>query len=372
MSASDTKLLYWAIVLVSFFFAFVSQRKNVKKNVYELNFVLFAISFAIPCFFFAVADISNDYEQYCYIFESSELTNFNSLWIEPGYALLNAIIKIFTNNSAVAISIIKILELSLVYYVIYDYRQKINVGLAVWAFLSLSYLDSFCMLRINLAAAIILVALDFYENKGKIVLSLVLYILACTVHYSSVMLIAPIGAYFLCSRKGGFKIHYLVILLVGLVFVHTIAKPLLEDVLNAYAFLNKYSEKYGTITAEGSGLMQYVYHFPFVFLFLWFRKRIKAGKVIDSDVVFKIVLAFVPFSLFYGTMGYSIEVIGRSFVLFNYLWVIGMPCFCQQVENKDTQRLVYLMIFVWMLYRFYVYVTDALEPAGIQIYHMSI
>lgn len=372
MSETNTKILYWIIVISSFVFAKLSQKKIVSHNTkHNFRILPFLISFVIPWFFFAFADISNDYDQYCYIFDTSELSNYNSLWIEPGYALLNALIKFITSDSATAISIIKTIELGIVFFVLYDYRKRVDISLAVWAYLSLSYLDSFCMLRINLSAAIILLALDFYENRHKSIPAICLFITACTIHYSCVMLVIPIGIYLICNRKREFKIDYLIILLVLLVFVRIVALSLMNRVLNAYDFLNKYSTKYGSVEASGSGLMQYIYHIPFIYMYLWLHSKIKKGIVDKNHGILEISLVMVPISLFFGTMGYSFEVIGRSFVFYNYIWVIGMSALVMSQDSNKLKSRLYAVVFIWMLYRFYLYVSDALVPAGIQFYHLS-
>lgn len=162
MDISETKELYVAILLAAVILAFFSQSRFSKKKEQRFYAIPFAMSFTMSWFFYALNDVGYDYEEYCIIFDTVDFSTYNSLWIEPGYALLNATIKLFTKDSVIGIFIIKTLISVIVFYVIYDFRKKIDIAVSVLAYMSLMYLDSFCMIRIHLAVAILLLAIDIY------------------------------------------------------------------------------------------------------------------------------------------------------------------------------------------------------------------
>ena len=265
MDISETKELYVTILLTTVILAFFCQSRFSKKKVRGFYAIPFVLSFVTSWFFYAFNDVGNDYEEYCFVFDMVDFSTYNSLWIEPGYALLNAFIKLFTPNSVIGIAIIKTIISVLVFIVIYDFRKHIDISVSVLAYMSLMYLDSFCMIRIHLAAAIILFALDIYINRDWTILPLVMYFVACTIHYSAVTLLPVIAAYVACN-KSVFNTKLIVVFAVGLIVLNNFAIPLMESILASISFLMKYNEKYGEITMQGSGLMQYVYHLPVVLL----------------------------------------------------------------------------------------------------------
>ena len=373
MSASATKVLYIAIWLLSFVFALMAQKTVLadgkRKTIFQK--FPFAISFLIPWFFYAFTDISHDYDTYASIYEFVTWGNFDALWIEPGYAVLNLLIKFFVKDSVAGIIIIKTIHMLFVYATIYDYREKAHVGFAVLGYVSLMYLDAFCMIRINLAAALILYAMSLYQNHGKKLLAVILIVCAVTIHYSAVIFVGCFLTYILLFRNIR-KYYYtkLVILCGILLAMSVVAVPLMNYVLNHIGFLSKYAEKYSTIQSSGLGIMQIVFHLPFVLVALetW---HIASRTDPMQAKIFAIALILAPFSLFFGSMGYSVEVIGRCFVHFIYLWSVALPAYYTWRKNtKPNEALIIgALIFVWSALRFYLYLEDHLWPAGIEQYY---
>ena len=69
-----------------------------------------------------------------YLFNVVAWDNFSSLWIEPGYAFINVLIKQFTSDPVVGIVIIKTIVMALIFKTIYDFSDRINVGLSILAY----------------------------------------------------------------------------------------------------------------------------------------------------------------------------------------------------------------------------------------------
>lgn len=373
MSKTETLILYISIIFVTFILGCNSQKRKILTIGVDLtifNKFSFFLAFLISWFFFAFAGMSNDYTEYQHIFDVSNIDNFNSLWIEPGYALLNAIIKLFIPNSQIAIIIIKTIILSLIYKVIYDYRKKVPVGLSLFAYMGLAYLDAFCMLRIHLAAALVLLAIDFYDNYNKKICPFVLILCAISIHYSTFIFILVILSYFACARRNRVSIVLFMTLVVVLVLSNLIAVPLLRFLTTHVVILEKYGRKYSTINAAGSGLMQYVYHLPFLLVFYDCWNRINNRNAEDSRLL-KIGLILTPCSLFFGTMGYKFEVIGRSYVFFLFIWMIVLPRYYEikRKEKKEDWIIAGSLVVFWILLRLYIYIqSGSLSSSGIERY----
>ena len=179
MNEQSTLLLYITIIVITSILGSCTQNRfmTIGVDLKVFKKIPFIFSFFISWFFFAFAGMSNDYLEYQHIFNVSQFNNFRKLWIEPGFALLNAIIKIFVSDPKVAIVFIKTIILILVYKVVYDYRHKVPVGMAILAYMCMAYLDAFCMIRIHLAAAVVLFAVDLYDNFDKKIISVLLRLL---------------------------------------------------------------------------------------------------------------------------------------------------------------------------------------------------
>ena len=374
MTESTTLLLYCTIIIVSFFLASLSQnRKYIANGEVQVgtNKLLFLSSFLIPWFFFAFAGMSNDYAEYQHIFNVVTWDNFYRIWIEPGYALLNLLIKTAINDSVVGIVIIKSIIMVLVYKTIYDYRNKIPVGLAVLGFLCYCYLDAFCMIRINLAAAIVLFAFSRFDLKNATKEAVILLVIAFFIHYSTFIVAIAVFGYIFCTRKKRISLNAYLVMVACLLVCRLVAIPLMNLLFKYIPVLAKYGEKYDTISRSGSGLLQYIIHIPLLFVFHQSIRSIVAFQATDHNI-YTIGMILAPFSLFFGTMGYSVQVIGRSFVFFLYLWIITVPCFYRTRCNQKVsdKSLVYLLIIIWLVMKFVIYLqSDSLVSSGIAKYY---
>lgn len=372
MSANETQALYIAIWLITIGFAFLCQKTVVVAGESKTLFrkLPFVISFFIPWFFYAFTDIGFDYATYSHIFDLVTWDNFYSLWIEPGYALLNLLIKTFTSDSVIGIIIIKTISMILVYAAIYDYRDKAHVGFAVMGYMSLLYLDSFCMIRINLAAGLIFYALSLYQNHNRKLLALLLGVSAVTIHYSAIIFVGCFAIYFLLFRKIKKNYRFMYLCFCMLVLgMSVVAVPLMNFVLDLIPFLTKYAQKYSLIDSSGLGIMQIVFHLPFVLLAL---ETMNVSSQTESPYaqIFSLTLVLAPLSLFFGSMGYSVQVIGRCYVLFIYVWSVGVPAYYVWRKNIKPRDSIILgvLIFVWSALRLYFYLNEHLIPAGIDRY----
>ena len=331
----------------------------------------FIFSFFISWFFFAFAGMSNDYLEYQHIFNVSQFNNFRKLWIEPGFALLNAIIKIFVSDPKVAIVFIKTIILILVYKVVYDYRHKVPVGMAILAYMCMAYLDAFCMIRIHLAAAVVLFAVDLYDNFDKKIISVLLILLAMSIHYSTFIFLFAVVSFLICIKRNRVSVLFYLTFLVIIFVSRFIAVPIINYLTSNVPILMKYGAKYTSITKSGSGIVQYLLHIPFLYIFYALWNHINDRKRSDNRMLL-IGLIMAPFSLFFGTMGYTFEVIGRSFVFFLYIWMFVLPRYyaIQREEHKKDWLLVGSLICVLLFFRLFIYLqSGSLESSGIMNYY---
>ncbi len=373
MGTAMTIILYLAIWLSTVGLAFLSQKKEYLDGQTQVYFrkVPYVLAFLIAWFFFAFTKSGTDYANYSYIYEHAKWSNLGSFAMEPGYVMLNVILKMFLPTATLGLMAIKTAQLVLAFLAIYDYRKKIHMGFAVLGYMTFCYLDSFCVLRINLAAAMLLFAVSLYQNRGKRTAAVIVMVLAGLMHNTALIFGGVVLVYLLWFRDRR-NYFYSRLLLVSLVLavIYISAVPLMQYLFNNVPFFSRYSERYQFIEGDGTGLMQYIWHIPFVLILMetWHLGRRPSNRT-TSILAATMVLA--PFSLFFGMLGYSIEVIGRTVVHFNYLWSVGIPCYYawrkQSRPNWNT-TLVGLCIFLWNAYRMYWFLTSMLKSAGIDTY----
>ena len=373
MNEQSTLLLYITIIVITSILGSCTQNRfmTIGVDLKVFKKVPFIFSFFISWFFFAFAGMSNDYLEYQHIFNVSQFNNFRNLWIEPGFALLNAIIKIFVSDPKVAIVFIKTIILILVYKVVYDYRHKVPVGMAILAYMCMAYLDAFCMIRIHLAAAIVLFAVDLYDNFDKKIISVLLILLAMSIHYSTFIFLFAVVSFLICIKRNRVSVLFYLTFLVIIFVSRFVAVPIINYLTSNVPILMKYGAKYTSIIKSGSGIVQYLLHIPFLYIFYALWNHINDRKRSDNRMLL-IGLIMAPFSLFFGTMGYTFEVIGRSFVFFLYIWMFVLPRYyaIQREEHKKDWLLVGSLICILLFFRLFIYLqSGSLESSGIMNYY---
>lgn len=373
MNEQSTLLLYITIIIATFVLGSCTQNRfmTIGADLKVFKKIPFVFSFLIPWFFFAFAGMSNDYAEYQHIFSVSQFDNFWNLWIEPGFALLNAVIKVFVTDPKMAIVIIKTIILLLVYKVVYDYRHKVPVGMALLAYMCIAYLDAFCMIRIHLAAGVILLAIDLYDNFNKKLISALLIVLALTIHYSTFIFLFVVISFLICVKRDRVSIFFYLVFLVIIFASRFVSVSIINYLTSHISILMKYGVKYTSITKSGTGIVQYLLHIPFLYIFYVLWNYINDRKRMDNRMLL-IGLIMTPFSLFFGTMGYTFEVIGRSFVFFLYNWMFVLPRYysIQREERKKDWFLAGTLICGLLFFRLFIYLqSGSLESSGTMNYY---
>lgn len=358
----NTLLLYFIICFSAWALGTLSQYRRKK-----VNKLFFFAAFFIVWFFYAFSKTGTDYEEYKYIFNLVSWDNFASLWIEPGYALLNVVIKQFTSDPVVAVVLIKTLIMILVFKTIYDFSDRISIGFSLLAYCTLAYFDAFCMMRIHLSAALILFSINLFCNYRKKIFPAILLIISIYIHYSSIIFAIVAIVYVFIAIKNKIDVKKFATLCAILAGVWLVALPLLNLMITHISFLNKYASKYTSISTFGVG--QVIYHVPLMIGIYWLWKYRYKFKDID-DKLYSIGIVLMPFSLFFGCLGYRYEVIGRTFVFFLFDWVIFLPALLKGKTvfnmNYSSRMIVKTIAFVYLLLRFWLYIS--VQNAGLDTF----
>lgn len=344
-------ILYLSIIFSTFFFASLSRSKVYEDHkLSNKGKKFYIIAYLIAAFFYVFTNSGVDYEEYKRIFEVCKI-DYKDCWIEPGFAFLNHILGFVFDKAEYAISSIKLITISLVFYSIYSYRGYINIGFAVLFYMIMLYFDAICLIRIHLAAAVIFYGITYFYRKNQWIIPLILCGLSVLIHFSAFMFLVAMALFYL-FHKTKLTTKKIFILLFIVVISNLFSMIILRYFLSHIPFLVKYSLKYSVTQNGGIGIMQYVFHaVPIVCLIFSMNSNLCKSQKGQFIVIMSIVCILL--SLFISILGYSFEVIARSYVYFMFIWIVTIPLFLQ-VKKKSKNIIIYkIALILFALYRFY-------------------
>ena len=346
---SSTTLLYLTILIFCFILCSFSQHKV--QGTVVFNIVPFISTFAILWYFSFWCNVGIDLPQYREIYENADFSTLtDDLHMEPGFKFLCASISSFTTSSFLGIGIIKTITLVLIFFSLFLLRYKIHLGFAILPYVSYPYFQSFDLIRISLAASIILLGyILLLDKKNKI--GYVCFALSCVIHYSSVINV-PLLLLLLIINKWNSKYIFPISIVVVLVIV-IIAPSILTSIVAENIYLNKY-ESYVSSDSSSFGVMQFFYYIP-AFAALYIVRKEKNR--------FKEWYIFVAYGFSIALLGYVVGMVTRMYVYFEYTFmvIVSSVIFALQTRSnplnikskKDTYFLIAAVCLFIFLFKFF-------------------
>lgn len=339
----STVCLYIVSILLSTLFAYIyNQQKTKRSGGHKIWIVLSYFSLWLVL---AFSSCGADYITYKKVFEDSlSLQYWTNARIEKGYILLNALVRIFTDDFKVFHALWASAFLYIIYKVILYYKNEIDVALAIFSFSSLYFLQSMNLMRIYFAMALSMVGFKYYlENKYK--KCLICITVNFFIHRSSVCLIIPvIMARLFRSRKSiWMKILVTIMIFVGIYM------------LRFYIFSGTWlSYEYTATTTTIVGAANIVYHIPIFILLVYARKE----KKYNQEKV-RLFIIYALMSFLFGNLAYIVTIAGRLFVYFAPVYIL-LPAYVLDngkgtfrvhrnyyVTYKDFLKLIYVIYIVF-------------------------
>lgn len=340
----STLLLYLAIVLFGTFFAWLSKNKSlVKDKGYAKRPFLF-FSFLIFLFFLILRDVGADVPMYKIIYNNSDLDSsfFNNQ--EPGFLIINRILKFCSFSDTVAIGIFGFLTVYLYFISIQHFSNSINVPLAVFAYGCLYYFQSYSLIRMYLASGILLFAarylFNFQYKKYCLIILLTIFI-----HYSAILAYIPvIFIYFYKKNKQLFVITYFLAFILGFIAMNFLSN------IPIFARYDEYLS--GGMMKGGIGLFQFAINLPVLLLFFYSKKKMKGSSILEITFVFTLS------ALLIGIMSYKVMMIGRSLVYYNLIFIICVPYIISYLKKSHDKNYKFInfsfyLYFFWRLYQYF-------------------
>lgn len=320
----DTKTLFFIVLIATLIFAYFSQSTSVELCNEGLRrkvrVVPFLLSMLLPWFMLAFTNIGADYPNYYQIINEVDINNYNSFFfVEPGFALLSALLKIvFSDNIDAVLFVFKSFSIVGVYVSIYLLKDRLRIFHSVFAYMLLLFLPSFYLISQAMAATIVLLSISFYfRNKSKWI-PLLLLLFGGLIH-NSVYIFLPFAV--LCHFLVMTKLTKRKIVLTAFVFI---VMTVGASSIYGYAVSNIpgfHYVNYGDNSFEGSGMFFIVKYLPLFYM------AFMVGKYSLNQTNKVFIIVFILASAMFNLLSYQFRVIERMEFLLLGLYILFLPMF---------------------------------------------
>lgn len=369
-AVGNTFLLYCFIIISTFILGCLSQPYKY-QNTNNIKRSYFIASFLVLWFFSAFCNSGEDRVPYEKIFNEVTFASLGDLWQEPGFELLNLFVKLFTSNPKAMLAIISTFTLLMVYSTLFYLRKNIHIGYAILSYTTLIYFQSFSLMRINLAGAMIFYATRYLIEK-KFIKYFIWIILASTIHYSGIIMFLPFLAYLLLLKvkvNYGFIVKKIVLIYILIAIIVLVIMS--SNILSKINILDRYASYFENIKFTGIGILQIFYFLPVCIILNFIKKQCKDQNL---NCIF---VSFTYSAFFIGILSYIITMIGRAYVFFLPVYLFMIPY--SIVNRKRMQNIVFNKfqlnsffclggVTLYLLIRFLFYMGQYAYLDGISIY----
>lgn len=347
---SNSYLFYITVILSTSIFAFLAQKCKERSFKY-INRIFYLISFLIAWSVSAIRlGIGTDYMLYQNMYyELTSNTNiFTTIrtysYIEPGWIILNFIVKYVFNDVKYVFILSSFITLICVFKAIYEHSNKIDIGLSVFIFMCIIYNPSFNLVRQFMAIGIIMNSLKYLEQRNfkKFFYTI---ILASCFHYTAIIFL-PI--YILTNKKSNDLVLKFIffITLLGLLVNY-------DNILSLIISLSPAFEKYSIYYASFFKIskIDLIYKILMIGLILLYRKYLMQGDIVIGKFT---DIYFIGVSL--SILAFFAPFVGRITYYFDITQIIFIPFITKMTKRKLDKFIISLIIVIYfLLYWFYYY-----------------
>lgn len=350
---SSTALLYIAIYISTTILASYCQKVSIEGIRFKK--MPFIMAFLVHWIFTSFTDIGVDYKNY---FEIIEWLGTSSAYygVEPGFTWICLFFRTLFHSSHIAIFAYKTITIVLFYYCFYRIRNYCSIGLSVFAFNMLLFLQGIYLISMQMSIAVLFLSVIFlYENKQRN--AIITLVLSCLLHYSTVLIVPIYCCYFIVGGSNRtISKKSIMLLLVGTILILHMYSTIYSYATSSIVALQGYSaydlNKDGTV-----GLGQLIFYLPILYFVIQIYKSNERASVKNMSIVFLIV------SFCYALLGYKMDVLMRINMSFFFLYGLFVPAILfgrryGMIETMSKWRLSiradYLMWIMYLLVRGYI------------------
>lgn len=354
-----TLYFYFSIIIFTLFLGWIIEKsKERRRKQVSLKPYFIFLGFILICFLgLRGQGVGTDTLNYILCVSESQSYMWTGEEMEPGFMLANRFLNIFFSNGHVTLFFFSTITVSLVFVSLWKYKRSINLFFALGFFVGAYYFQALNLLRIYLAASVVLWAFHFLID-GKISKYILWVIIAATIHMSSLVMLLPLAYYFVYIKNGRLAFAVLCVALLSVVSV--------ASHFSDYLTLQRYAAYGETNEFEGGfGIMLLVDYLPGLILIWYIRKHKINGIWSDMLICFTMVAIFVR------SIGYYIIIAGRMGTHFMIIYLLLVPYFLN--EMKKNRRKEYFpfvcFLFVFLLFKIHMYFVGYLASDGIMPYY---
>lgn len=321
-------LLYTAIFAVTTFWAFKSQRYAPNGAVVTRG-LPFLLAFLTAWAGYVFIHTGRDLPVYLEIYNRAQFgIHFDG--VEPGYLSLNAFLRLFITNEYVGVGVIKTIQLGLVFYSFWIFRDKTRLGFAVMAYMALCYLPSFNVIRISLAASMSLFVLALLYKQHILGAALI----TCSlffIHNSSAIFVLTLFLFWVNERAGRWRYLFRIVLGIMTPIIIAGAGYLISRILATQLLNSRYETAYAN--AEGTmGLGQVVFYLP---IFWALYQSFKTADDRERRFIKNIGWVFTIAGFAVALVGYQVGMIARMSVYYMFPFSILVAYYlCEQASQN--------------------------------------
>ena len=296
-----------------------------------------------------------DTAQYIEIYQYSNIKNTPNNGVEKLFVLLNTLINFIVPYKQFCIIFFSFIIIFLIYKTIYYFSSKISISVAIMGYVSIFYFQSYNLMRISLASAIMFFCFKYLYNK-QYIKYLVGLLLALNIHFSSIIYIFPI--FLLLVYKRSILFFYIIVI------VAIISTIYFSDLISSLVTYERYLNYFQTNEKSNIGLLVIINHIP-VLAMLLYSKRLNLEKELIA-----IFTVFTFASFIIGLLSYSISIIGRLYIYFTYPFLLFIPYFLYnlKMEKPKIYWIILPFVFIYFIFRFVIYMQQYLFIDGIMPY----
>lgn len=309
---------------------------NMTNNPKIGTFLASIILICIKCFSITGKDVQGGYfKEFLFSDSFSSMTDNT---VEFGFRLLNLLIYHLGENYYLLIFICGLITVYPVVFFVYKYSNRLNVGLTLFMYATLFYIQGFSLMRLYMASSIALFSMNSLIHK-KYKSSIIWLIIASLFHRSvSVLFIVLI----LCLLK---QVRVWIITLVLSIFLFIFIY--MHSFVVSF-FSGRY-EIYKTQTVSDVGLAIFIKYIP-LFILLWYVSRYNLEYIKVSYYI--LILGF-----YIGILSYFIPIFGRMQAVFlPIIFIIG---YCSRILKERaviTQKSIDFLFIIYGIVQLIVYI----------------
>ncbi|UZD45486.1 EpsG family protein [Peribacillus frigoritolerans] len=340
MNNLQSYFLYYFLIIITSLIVQFSQSIT-KTNFKKFSSFIFWSALLFPFLISANRyGIGTDYFEYVALY--NELEGYNNILdaikkgsYEPGWIILNLIVKMIFDNYKYVFIISSFLTLFFLFKTLYAYRDRLYVGIAIFIFMCTMFNSSFNITRQILAATILLYAIKYIEEKNILKYAL-LTLLAASFHYSAVIFL-PIYWVLVSNKNNNWNSLKKIIFSAVTIFI-VVTFDFVFGFITSIEIFSKYSSY--QLNVGETDFKNIIIKLPIIIIILINLRIIKLRNRFIYDLI---TLYFIGIVLSF--LGYFNNYIGRATIYFSMSQILIIP-FIIKVQTNKYIKLLYIGLIV--------------------------